>query len=1099
MIQKQFAPAGGASFTPAMPVGHNVAPQTKIDIEPIMKGIGSFINNARNTAFQQGQIDKMANAYEQGKYWYLGDAYKNGAQYAVAQNDIAQAKVDIQKILNEGLARGQDSEETMRKVQERTAKVMGLVDSFQSKFPEAANMLKQQVKAIQTESITSYAVGEYAKFIRNSQTGDQLAMVNSLQDALGKVPYGPNGYDPKQLFGAMQDQYRTVVTNATRRGSNDPEGQAASYLLGAFQATLAGVQLDDPQAVAIVNSMQGFAQQMLSNGMLSIDDYTKTVNSNVNKINQARNYYIGYIEAATLNPTGSKEQRQMVAQRLYALRLSGVDEGSLAKLDYKYKTALNELELPKSIANGTASVTPANFSKFKKYSQDKNKNDKAGYAIDMCGLVLTQGSYEAANEAGTAFNDLVNTVLSASTESGVTSDPNKFGFLVSQLLPNGNPILSEAIRRKLDPDNLDFLTANASSILTQIQAGTFNQGTLQDRFQNFKSNKGGFNPKEQNMDWPGVSWFDVQLLDYGLNQNLEQQLTNYVIRSTSTIGANLSRLGYGFTASGEQVDRLKQLGFVSFTPGDYMLAGDTPVDEYFKGIGEPVVVRQALQNLMKTHFTVNGSKYTTSNDQVFAWIDSRNGRIIINREDKYGSNNSILSYSDLIKQVGKVKSYRDRLGTPKPLGAFGAWSAAHPVYLKNSPAVPPSAIETQEATPSTTSTALDLEKDKWAVYGGELPKASATEEAKPMEYTLDSTVYGGDLPDASKSNMVYTPDSVMYSAKPMVTNVIDYTLGADNGQSNERTVFDLYGQKIQTSLKEMKDFSDYVARRMNGTLNTGYSAYRAIMDTKQRIQLKNFVNSDVFDFFPNMNWFRDTILQYFPEYRQQKKNAMDQEAQGAFANQVPSAEQIKENTMKALEEIKANDGRGGINTYYLTDTVTLGALGPNLGPKVAKSLADMQGFILKPRVTNPKATDKAVVGTGYDYGYPRFNAMVRAAEGDPQKMSQAMNKVYLWWFDTVPNEFQRVTGLDFMTMRDDARLEATFLGATDFMWHSGKNNATYWNCLNAMTHGDFDSAYTGLARSQAYRESGPERKALLFNGLRAYQAFIKGVPVQTLK
>ena len=295
MIQKQFAPAGGASFTPAMPVGHNVAPQTKIDIEPIMKGIGSFINNARNTAFQQGQIDKMANAYEQGKYWYLGDAYKNGAQYAVAQNDIAQAKVDIQKILNEGLARGQDSEETMRKVQERTAKVMGLVDSFQSKFPEAANMLKQQVKAIQTESITSYAVGEYAKFIRNSQTGDQLAMVNSLQDALGKVPYGPNGYDPKQLFGAMQDQYRTVVTNATRRGSNDPEGQAASYLLGAFQATLAGVQLDDPQAVAIVNSMQGFAQQMLSNGMLSIDDYTNTVNSNVNKINQARNYYIGYI------------------------------------------------------------------------------------------------------------------------------------------------------------------------------------------------------------------------------------------------------------------------------------------------------------------------------------------------------------------------------------------------------------------------------------------------------------------------------------------------------------------------------------------------------------------------------------------------------------------------------------------------------------------------------------------------------------------------------------------------------------------------------------------------------------------------------------
>ena len=64
MIKRQFAPAGGASFTPVMPVGHNVAPQTKVDFTNVFNGASAFMQKKMKSAFEQGEIDQMAGAYE---------------------------------------------------------------------------------------------------------------------------------------------------------------------------------------------------------------------------------------------------------------------------------------------------------------------------------------------------------------------------------------------------------------------------------------------------------------------------------------------------------------------------------------------------------------------------------------------------------------------------------------------------------------------------------------------------------------------------------------------------------------------------------------------------------------------------------------------------------------------------------------------------------------------------------------------------------------------------------------------------------------------------------------------------------------------------
>lgn len=68
---------------------------------------------------------------------------------------------------------------------------------------------------------------------------------------------------------------------------------------------------------------------------------------------------------------------------------------------------------------------------------------------------------------------------------------------------------------------LDFLSANASSIVQEITAGTFNQATLQDRFQKFKTNKGNFQPERDAItDFAGLRIGDFQITSWGLNANL---------------------------------------------------------------------------------------------------------------------------------------------------------------------------------------------------------------------------------------------------------------------------------------------------------------------------------------------------------------------------------------------------------------------------------------------------------------------------------------------------------------------------------------------------------------------------------------------------
>ena len=1112
MIKRQFAPAGGASFTPVMPVGHNVAPQTKVDFTNILNGASAFMQKKMKSAFEQGEIDQMAGAYEQGKYWYLGDAYKNGAQYAIAQNDIAQAQVDITRILNEGLAKGQDSTETMRKVQQRTASIMSMVDDFSERFPEAANMLKQQVKQLHYGSMSEYAKGEYATFMRNMQTGDQLAMHNTVNDLFSRLPLQDNGYavsyDPKQIIGGIEDQWRTLVANAQRRGSKNPQAEASSYLMNALNARLVGAQMDDPQAVAMVNAMRGLSEQMLQRGMIGLDDYNTAVNNNLARINEARKYIAGQIQLIAAKPTGTPEEADKVNSMLKALRTSGVDGGAIASLYSTYQTSLNQLNSAKAVQANLVDPNPANFSKYKKFTQDKFGNDKLAYSYAMANMVQTNGSFQAAVEAGSAFSDVVNAALSDISQMGLKVDPQQFGVMISQLIPSAstNPILAEQIRKKLDPDMLDFLSANASSIVQEITAGTFNQATLQDRFQKFKTNKGNFQPERDAItDFAGLRIGDMQITPWGLNANLQDTAANLIANSANTISANLARFGVGYTSPSDSMKRLQQYGFVSRTKGDYFIIGSTDVSSFLGHWGDVPTVNQALQNLMKHAFTANGSRYQTDNDQVFAWLDSKNGRIVLYRDDKYGANSTILSYSDLMSQIGKVKSQKDAIKEHKNIGVlatseFGKipqvdqkqWKTELNEQLNPRQATVVNAIKQGASVVANKwtegmSPALDLAKAELQ----DIAKIFDSPYSDYNSFVWNQNVRRNMQADKKLQQIDEQKRRRHDNLRRKVIYEATFGSGTEPTQSTVPVELQMFNKKIITSAQQLKDFSSYMVRRMNGTLNSGASAYKAILDNAERTQIKKFQNTDMFALFPNSDQFRDVFLKYFGEYRVQKLKAVKQELQSKINNSQPEPNKVKENTMKVLQKIRASNGRKGINTYYITDTTMQGALGPSLGPKVMKHLASVQGFILEPRITNPKASTKAVVGLGYDYGYPRFNRMFTEAQGDAQKLSEATNKFALWMFDQIPNDFEKTTGLSFLECRDDSRLQPLFIGATDFAWHSGKGNKSYWKAIAMVKNGDLQGAMKALKSTQAYRESQLMRKGAYTNGLAAYNEYLK--------
>ena len=191
-----------------------------------------------------------------------------------------------------------------------------------------------------------------------------------------------------------------------------------------------------------------------------------------------------------------------------------------------------------------------------------------------------------------------------------------------------------------------------------------------------------------------------------------------------------------------------------------------------------------------------------------------------------------------------------------------------------------------------------------------------------------------------------------------------------------------------------------------------------------------------------------------------------------------------------ITQVRASDGRGNYNTFQITKACTLGAYG-SLGPKALAHLAQVQGFILEPRLTNPKASNKPVVGLGYVAGYQAWNKRFQQAWGDPVKLSQVTNEFFTWYTSNVPDKFQRSTGLNFKELRAQPAFETVAIAIADYAWHAGRGANGYYDCLKTVRQGNLMGAIKKLQGTEAYKESQTSRKRYLVAGLMQFDAMLK--------
>lgn len=244
---------------------------------------------------------------------------------------------------------------------------------------------------------------------------------------------------------------------------------------------------------------------------------------------------------------------------------------------------------------------------------------------------------------------------------------------------------------------------------------------------------------------------------------------------------------------------------------------------------------------------------------------------------------------------------------------------------------------------------------------------------------------------------------------------------------------------------------------------------------------------------PNIAFAKEAELNdLFERDKKLFKQYQDQITDRLTMNNTAPVGDTKDMNLEKPVAVKTNNGRGKTTEYYLTNELLESGLGSDLMPRVMSELAKYEGFITDWRVTDPRYTDKAVIGLGYlRNGYPAWNNMFEEAKGDPMKLSIATNKFAVWYFQDVPQKFSDLVGADFDKIKNDPLVADAIVSCTDFMWHQGKYSKAYWDCLAKVKANDLAGAISHLKSTSAYKQSGEARKQHLLNGLNSFAQYLK--------
>lgn len=154
-----------------------------------------------------------------------------------------------------------------------------------------------------------------------------------------------------------------------------------------------------------------------------------------------------------------------------------------------------------------------------------------------------------------------------------------------------------------------------------------------------------------------------------------------------------------------------------------------------------------------------------------------------------------------------------------------------------------------------------------------------------------------------------------------------------------------------------------------------------------------------------------------------------------------------------------------------------------LGAAVGQHLAAMEGYVSKPTATDTRYTSDKVIGIGINLNKnPKWAAEAEAAGSDPKKMAALTGrfvkehyKDWSQWLDTAG-----LPGADSVMGK---RYRSAYIGLADAAWHGGSGGATQYASAIKLAQTDKAAALEKLKSTAFYKQSGPDRKKYLEQGI----------------
>lgn len=1102
-----------------------------------MEGVGKALQGMQNNAFEEGKLDKLAGELDNDRFLFKS-AYLAGAEYATAYTDLAEFQATLAEERAKSVAKGESAQQFYNNVVAKTiAEFTAKHKNIREINPEAASRLNQSLLNLATSSITEHTVSRIEKQRNNLVSGDTMSVIGSLSTALQL-----RGASPEEMYSTMSSElkstFKVLDTNAMTLGV-DAKGYKSGVLHTALDTVTQNLNMNVPEHRGFANLLQRQIRESISNGTLDIEGGTKLLSTIGAKIKEGANVAVQELklDRALLAQQGgySAEMYEGDLKQLAVAREQGVAPGTILEtLTYLQKLA------------GTSAKGGSNARVYSKQDQQSQAREVAGIISNSDPVVVAQQTVSKTDTLKNKYvsEHSMTPVVSVATEYLDSPNPEeateanaKSLLSIGYWFENINPMVDK--KSVLGDDVYTFFTSRKNRALVADLADPQKRPqAMRKLHDNWTATKTAIKSNKELLFTPtGVEEYTNKYFSYpwesaivskfgsGANALFSSSMNRYVMYNTAN--------GRVFGDKDAVVDSFNDSCMYESSDGATIVSSIPIVDIYpdlqVGGVDHNTVIIDSLKDVIRVAKNGKDVNY----DKTFFAYDDVTATWSAHTIDDSGST-SITTISDLeLSKRFAHNAAKSRINEQ----ANASKAVVSVVYKKdtedkaepltNKIVTLPTGKSVMVINNSTSNLATVAQKINQYLDASAIPEA---DKAPVREEVSKMIALGADYKDDSKLRIEFEKatgtdyNAFMYNAlKPTDSDIKavgdvgavvsdlysdteeydlteedrDYRLFYESLEANGITNVQIpqnFSLKTIT-IDEANKFFEYISDNVS-TMSNPWGEINVLMDKEYATKTLDTL----------LSYGRMAIDKFDKEIYQRTRHSLEEWynkftsepeamriAPGVVNLNVPPVQKTKGIKVKDTSNMSYDEWKKDLDSvkgeFTITGTWNNTAFGA-LGTEFAKTLYDHEGMLLDWRNTRPpkdqsntKLKQVHVIGLGFVKGIHgrEWDDKFEAARGDAEAISQVTADFGVWYFSNMERKLKAV-GFDIEELRTNPTYKKTLFALGSFLWHGGRYNNTYYDCMK-LARTDIKAARNKLMASSAYKQSGASRRRDYVAGL----------------